>query len=65
MISASTGILRPADGVVHPAEQLTCWLKIAPGLGLPESQVDQASEAMLRGAHYSQTGGANAPAANS
>jgi len=40
---------------VHPAEH-DMLVKIARGLGLPESQVDQL-EAMLRGAHYSQTGG--------
>ena len=44
-----------ADGVVHPAEH-AMLVRIARGLGLPESQVDQL-EAMLRGAHYSQTGG--------
>lgn len=44
-----------ADGVVHPAEH-AMLVKIARGLGLPESQVDQL-EAMLRGAHYSQAGG--------
>jgi DnaJ like chaperone protein len=38
-----------ADGVVHPAEH-EMLVRIARGLGLPESQVDQL-EAMLRGAH--------------
>ncbi len=45
-----------ADGVVHPAEH-EMLVRIARGLGLPESQVDQL-EAMLRGAHAGQTGGA-------
>jgi DnaJ like chaperone protein len=43
-----------ADGQVHPAEH-EMLLRIARGLGLPESQVDQL-EAMLRGAHAGQTG---------
>lgn len=38
-----------ADGVLHPAEH-AMLVRIARGLGLPESQVDQL-EAMLRGAH--------------
>src|SRR5690554_5968986 len=42
-----------ADGVVHPAEH-EMLVRIARGLGLPESQVDQL-EAMLRGAHAGQT----------
>lgn len=45
-----------ADGVVHPAEH-EMLVRIARGLGLPESQVDQL-EAMLRGAHAGQAGGA-------
>ncbi|MGM0769014.1 MAG: co-chaperone DjlA [Pseudomonadota bacterium] len=45
-----------ADGVVHPAEH-EMLVRIARGLGLPESQVDQL-EAMLRGSHAGQTGGA-------
>lgn len=45
-----------ADGQVHPAEH-EMLVRIARGLGLPESQVDQL-EAMLRGAHAGQTGGA-------
>ncbi|WP_303289044.1 co-chaperone DjlA [Marinobacter sp. SS5-14b] len=44
-----------ADGVVHPAEH-EMLVRIARGLGLPESQVDQL-EAMLRGAHAGQAGG--------
>ncbi|SOB76267.1 DnaJ like chaperone protein [Marinobacter sp. LV10R510-11A] len=44
-----------ADGVVHPAER-EMLMRIARGLGLPESQIDQL-EAMLRGAHSSQAGG--------
>jgi len=43
-----------ADGQVHPAEH-EMLLRIARGLGLPESQVDQL-EAMLRGAHAGQSG---------
>jgi len=43
-----------ADGVVHPAEH-EMLVRIARGLGLPESQVDQL-EAMLRGAHAGQAG---------
>jgi len=44
-----------ADGVVHPAEH-EMLVRIARGLGLPESQVDQL-EAMLRGgAHGGQAG---------
>jgi DnaJ like chaperone protein len=44
-----------ADGVVHPAEH-AMLVRIARGLGLPESQVDQL-EAMLRGTHQGgQTG---------
>lgn len=43
-----------ADGVVHPAEH-DMLVRIARGLGLPESQVDQL-EAMLRGAHAGQAG---------
>ncbi|WP_144822968.1 co-chaperone DjlA [Marinobacter piscensis] len=43
-----------ADGVVHPEEH-KMLVRIARGLGLPESQVDQL-EAMLRGAHAGQTG---------
>lgn len=43
-----------ADGVVHPAEH-KMLVRIARGLGLPESQVDQL-EAMLRGAHAGQAG---------
>lgn len=38
-----------ADGVVHPAEH-EMLVRVARGLGLPESQVDQL-EAMLRGAY--------------
>jgi len=45
-----------ADGQVHPAEH-EMLVRIARALGLPESQVDQL-EAMLRGAHAGQTGGA-------
>ncbi|EON91704.1 DnaJ-like membrane chaperone protein [Marinobacter lipolyticus SM19] len=45
-----------ADGVVHPAEH-EMLVRIARGLGLPESQVDQL-EAMLRGSHAGQAGGA-------
>lgn len=45
-----------ADGQVHPAEH-EMLVRIARGLGLPESQVDQL-EAMLRGAHAGQAGGA-------
>ncbi len=44
-----------ADGKVHPAEH-DMLVRVARGLGLPESQVDQL-EAMLRGAHAGQTGG--------
>ena len=44
-----------ADGKVHPAEH-DMLVRIARGLGLPESQVDQL-EAMLRGAHAGHTGG--------
>ncbi|MFO8142155.1 MAG: co-chaperone DjlA [Marinobacter sp.] len=44
-----------ADGMVHPAEH-DMLVRVARGLGLPESQVDQL-EAMLRGAHAGQTGG--------
>ncbi|MBW4935985.1 co-chaperone DjlA [Marinobacter sp. F4206] len=43
-----------ADGVIHPAEH-AMLVRIARGLGLPESQVDQL-EAMLRGAHSGQAG---------
>lgn len=43
-----------ADGVVHPEEH-KMLVRIARGLGLPESQVDQL-EAMLRGAHAGQAG---------
>ncbi|MEX2475701.1 co-chaperone DjlA [Marinobacter sp.] len=43
-----------ADGVVHPSEH-DMLVRIARGLGLPESQVDQL-EAMLRGAHAGQAG---------
>ena len=43
-----------ADGKVHPAEH-EMLVKIARGLGLPESQVDQL-EAMLRGAHTNRAG---------
>lgn len=46
-----------ADGVVHPAEH-EMLVHIARKLGLPESQVDQL-EAMLRGAHAGQAGGAS------
>lgn len=46
-----------ADGSIHPAEH-EMLVRIARGLGLPESQVDQL-EAMLRGgAHAGQAGGA-------
>lgn len=45
-----------ADGVVHPAEH-EMLVRIARGLGLPESQVDQL-EAMLRGSRAGQSGGA-------
>jgi DnaJ like chaperone protein len=45
-----------ADGVVHPAEH-EMLLRIARGLGLPESQVDQL-EAMLRGSQGGQAGSA-------
>ncbi|AZT83302.1 co-chaperone DjlA [Marinobacter sp. NP-4(2019)] len=45
-----------ADGMVHPAEH-EMLVRIARGLGLPESQVDQL-EAMLRGSHAGQAGGA-------
>lgn len=44
-----------ADGKVHPAEH-EMLVRIARGLGLPESQVDQL-EAMLRGSHAGQAGG--------
>ncbi|MGP9833928.1 co-chaperone DjlA [Marinobacter sp. NSM] len=44
-----------ADGQVHPAEH-EMLVRIARGLGLPESQVDQL-EAMLRGAHAGHAGG--------
>ena len=44
-----------ADGVVHPAEH-EMLVRIARGLGLPESQVDQL-EAMLRGTQGGQAGG--------
>ncbi|AOY88325.1 molecular chaperone DjlA [Marinobacter salinus] len=43
-----------ADGIIHPSEH-EMLVRIARGLGLPESQVDQL-EAMLRGAHTGQTG---------
>lgn len=43
-----------ADGEVHPAEH-EMLVRIARGLGLPESQVDQL-EAMLRGAHAHRAG---------
>lgn len=43
-----------ADGVVHPAEH-EMLVRIARGLGLPESQVDQL-EAMLRGAQGGRAG---------
>jgi len=43
-----------ADGEVHPAEH-EMLVRIARGLGLPESQVDQL-EAMLRGAHTHRAG---------
>lgn len=43
-----------ADGVIHPDEH-AMLVRIARGLGLPESQVDQL-EAMLRGAHSGQAG---------
>lgn len=43
-----------ADGVVHPAER-EMLVRIARGLGLPESQIDQL-EAMLRGAHGGRAG---------
>ncbi|WP_372966129.1 co-chaperone DjlA [Marinobacter sp.] len=43
-----------ADGQVHPAEH-EMLLRVARGLGLPESQVDQL-EAMLRGAHAGHGG---------
>jgi len=46
-----------ADGQVHPAEH-EMLVHIARRLGLPESQVDQL-EAMLRGAHAGQAGGAS------
>jgi DnaJ like chaperone protein len=46
-----------ADGQVHPAEH-EMLVHIARKLGLPESQVDQL-EAMLRGAHAGQAGGAS------
>ncbi len=46
-----------ADGVVHPAEH-EMLVHIARKLGLPETQVDQL-EAMLRGAHAGQAGGAS------
>ncbi len=48
-----------ADGVVHPAEH-EMLVRIARGLGLPESQVDQL-EAMLRGRHGGQAGGGAGP----
>ncbi|GGC76296.1 co-chaperone DjlA [Marinobacter halophilus] len=44
-----------ADGEVHPAEH-DMLVRVARGLGLPESQVDQL-EAMLRGAHAGRAGG--------
>lgn len=44
-----------ADGDVHPAEH-EMLVRIARGLGLPESQVDQL-EAMLRGARSGAAGG--------
>ncbi|HLV76741.1 MAG TPA: co-chaperone DjlA [Marinobacter sp.] len=44
-----------ADGQIHPAEH-DMLVRIARGLGLPESQVDQL-EAMLRGARSGQAGG--------
>ncbi|SFR51482.1 DnaJ like chaperone protein [Marinobacter daqiaonensis] len=43
-----------ADGEVHPSEH-EMLVRIARGLGLPESQVDQL-EAMLRGTHTGQAG---------
>ncbi|OEY66948.1 co-chaperone DjlA [Marinobacter sp. X15-166B] len=43
-----------ADGQVHPAEH-AMLVRIARGLGLPESQVEQL-EAMLRGAHPGASG---------
>lgn len=43
-----------ADGVVHPAEH-AMLVRIARGLGLPESQVDQL-EAMLRGGRAGASG---------
>lgn len=45
-----------ADGQVHPAEH-DMLVRVARGLGLPESQVDQL-EAMLRGAHAGGAGSA-------
>lgn len=44
-----------ADGQVHPAEH-EMLVRIARGLGLPESQVDKL-EAMLRGAHAGHASG--------
>ncbi|MDI9246028.1 co-chaperone DjlA [Marinobacter sp. CHS3-4] len=44
-----------ADGVIHPAEH-EMLLRVARGLGLPESQVEQL-EAMLRGSQGGQAGG--------
>ncbi|MBZ2167489.1 MULTISPECIES: co-chaperone DjlA [Marinobacter] len=43
-----------ADGVIHPAEH-AMLVRIARGLGLPESQVDQL-EAMLRGSFGGRAG---------
>lgn len=43
-----------ADGIIHPAEH-EMLVRIARGLGLPESQVDQL-EAMLRGSHAGHAG---------
>lgn len=52
-----------ADGQVHPAEH-AMLVRVARGLGLPESQVEQL-EAMLRGAHAHAQGGAGTSQASS
>lgn len=49
-----------ADGVVHPAEH-EMLVRVARGLGLPDSQVDQL-EAMLRGAYSGGQAGAGGAA---
>ncbi|QSP93353.1 co-chaperone DjlA [Marinobacter salinisoli] len=52
-----------ADGVIHPAEH-AMLVRIARGLGLPESQVDQL-EAMLRGSFSGHAGGGAAQRSSS